>query len=201
MAPKMIKSSRNNISFPHTRMIMQVSLIISLFFHIILLLAFKKAFPLNWAVKEFRTYRVELIRPPVENIKADEIFESDVARIKQEQRPVPKEDQDTISLDTEDKRYVTYARIVKERITQHWRYPQEARENLIEGRLMVIFSLAREGNMTQIKIIKTSGYTILDEEAVRAIGLAAPFPPFPEHITVSRLNIKAAFDYQFTTRK
>jgi len=201
MVPKMIKSSRNNISIPHARMIMQVSLIISLFFHILLLLAFRKAFPLNWTVKEFRTYRVELIRPPVENIETDEVSGVDVARIKQDQSPVAEEAQDTISLDTEDKRYVSYARMLKERITQNWKYPQEAKENLIEGRLMVIFSLDRGGNMTQINITKTSGYTILDEEALRAVDAAAPFPSLPEHITVSRLNIKAAFDYQFAVRK
>ena len=201
MAPKMIKRSRNNVSIHHTRMVMQVSLIVSLFCHIILILAFRKAFPLNWAVKEFRTYRVELIRPPVENIKIDEVSEVDIARPKQDQRPVPEETQATISLDTEDKRYVSYARIVKERIMRHWRYPYKAKEHLIEGRLKVIFSLDRAGNMTQLKIMKTSGHTILDEEVLRAVYTSAPFPPLPGEITVSRLNIEAAFDYQLKGRK
>ena len=66
---------------------------------------------------------------------------------------------------------------------------------------MVMFSLVREGRMTHVKIIETSGHKVLDDEAVRAIRAAAPFPPFPKHITLGRLNIKANFVYRLTTRK
>jgi protein TonB len=82
-----------------------------------------------------------------------------------------------------------------------WTYPAEAKELLMEGSLMVIFSLNRDGTMIQIKVNKLSGYEILDKEAIRAIRSAAPFPPFPEHVTASRLNIRANFDYRITARR
>ena len=66
---------------------------------------------------------------------------------------------------------------------------------------MVIFSLNRDGKMIQIKVHKPSAYEILDNEAIRAISTAAPFPPFPEHVTASRLNIRANFDYRLTARR
>ncbi|MGD2125656.1 MAG: energy transducer TonB, partial [Desulfobacteraceae bacterium] len=116
-------------------------------------------------------------------------------------KPAAEESQDTISLDTKDKRYITYARVIKERISYHWTYPQEAKDNLMEGKLTVLFSLNRGGDLTQINIVIGSGYDILDLEALQAIRGAAPFPPFPEHITVGRLNIKATFDYRITTRR
>lgn len=196
-----IKRPLNNPSLSDPWVVMRISLLISLLFHIILLLAFPKAFHLQWVNEELRTYSVDLFRPPVEDINTDEIPGPDVARIQQEQLPAAEDDQDTISLDTKDKRYVSYAKIIKEMIGRRWRYPPDALERLLEGKLMVIFSLTRGGNLIQSKIIDNSGYKILDEEALKAIRTAAPFPHFPEHIKASRLNIKATFDYRFGKRK
>jgi len=50
------------------------------------------------------------------------------------------ETQETISLDTDDKRYVTYAQAIKEKIAGQWKYPQEARKKKLEGRLVALFS-------------------------------------------------------------
>jgi outer membrane biosynthesis protein TonB len=36
---------------------------------------------------------------------------------------------------------------------------------------------------------------LLDDEAVRAIKVAAPFPPIPRSITANRLRIIAGFTY------
>lgn len=181
---------------------MRISLIISFLLHVFIVLAFQEAFPRYWQAGELRTYRVEMIRPPVEDIDTDNPSETDLSEIKEKESPAtPKDDQETISLDTDDVRYVTYARLVKERIMRQWRYPPEARENLVEGRLLVIFSLDRNGRMVRIEVMKASGYPVLDEEALRAVTTAAPFPSFPEHITVSRLNIKADFDYRIAAHR
>jgi len=191
----------NNTFLQQSGSVLRISLILSLFFHVIAILALQEAFPLHWAAEELRTFRVDLIRPPVEDINPEELSPPDVSRPEEEPKPPPSLDQDTISLDTKDERYVTYAKLIKERIGFHWKYPPEAMETLLEGKLMVIFVLARQGEVIQIKITKNSGYEILDNEAIRAVTAAAPFPPFPEHIRVSRLNIKASFDYRLTLKK
>lgn len=191
----------NNTFLQQSGSVLRISLILSLFFHVIAILALQEAFPVHWAAEELRTFRVDLIRPPVEDINPEELSPPDVSRPEEEPKPPPSLDQDTISLDTKDERYVTYAKLIKERIGFHWKYPPEAMETLLEGKLMVIFVLARQGEVIQIKITKNSGYEILDNEAIRAVTAAAPFPPFPEHIRVSRLNIKASFDYRLTLKK
>jgi protein TonB len=43
---------------------------------------------------------------------------------------------------------------------------------------------------------QSSGLPILDHAAMEAVRGAAPFPPFPEHITLKRLSIVANFDYR-----
>ena len=183
-------------------MIMRICLGVSLVLHVSFVLAFPKAFPWAWQeAEELRTYQVEFIRPPVEDLEQDDLADGEMGKAREKDTPIPEDSQDTISLDTQDKRYVSYARIIKESIMGQWGYPPEARENLIEGKLMVVFSLSRNGHLTGIQIVRSSGHSILDDEALRAIRTAAPFPSFPDNISVARLNIKANIDYRITARR
>ncbi|MGD9039184.1 MAG: hypothetical protein PVH82_06085, partial [Desulfobacteraceae bacterium] len=127
-----------NITLPRSGAVMRVSLILSLFVHLVAILALQEAFPLQWQMEELRAYRVELIRPPIEDMDPEELSAPDISRTEQKPKPPPSLDQDTISLDTKDERYVTYAKLIKERIGFHWKYPQDALERLLEGKLMVV---------------------------------------------------------------
>lgn len=182
-----------------TERVLRVCLIVSLAFHAVMVLSLQTAFPTYFS-DDFRIYRVELLRPPVDHLDLAEKPDTDIS--KPEAPPASSEDtQDTISLDTEDKRYVTYAQAIKERIAGQWKYPQEARKKKLEGRLVAIFSLNREGALTRMEITRSSGHDVLDREAERAVQSAAPFPPFPSTITVSRLNINVSFDYTLSKKK
>jgi len=180
---------------------MRVSVLLSFFLHALLTFTFKDAFSSFWAQQDLRVYKIELIRPPVEQIDTEREADADLAKsTREEKSPSPEENQDTISLDTTDKRYVDYAKAIKERILSRWKYPREAKDNLIEGKLLVVFSLGRQGEMKEIRIAESSGHEILDAEAARAIQSGAPFPHFPSHITVARLNVKASFDYRIKAK-
>ncbi len=196
-----IKKTENSPILMGPGMIMKISLFVSFLLHVFIFLIFQDAFSLQWDGQEVRTYRVELMRPPLEDTKEDEISEPEIERVKEEPKPPTEDSEATISLETQDERYMPYASILKEMISRHWIYPPDARENLLEGKLLVLFSLGKEGNLIQIKINKDSGYEILDQEAVRAIRTAAPFPSFPEHITVSRLHVNTRFEYRLTAKK
>jgi len=198
MALKMPAKWKSKTSPP---LIMRISLVVSFLFHVVLLLSFQDAFPLYTDPEDLRTYEVELIRPPVEDMDREEKGQIDIAKPKEEPKPPADETEETISLDTDDKRYVDYAGMIRERLKAHWSYPPEARNQLLEGNLVVLFSLNREGVLTRLEISRSSEHEILDREAERAIRHASPFPPFPEHITVSRLNVEASFDYRITARK
>lgn len=198
MALRMPAKLKSKTSPP---LIMRISLMVSFLFHLVLLLSFQNAFPLYTDFEELRTYEVELIRPPVEDMDLEEKAEVDIAKPGEEPTPPAEESQDTISLDTDDKRYVDYAQAIKERLKANWSYPQEARNHLIEGSLLLVFSLSREGALTRLEIRRSSDHEILDREAERAVRAASPFPPFPAHITVGRLNIEADFAYRLTAKR
>ncbi|MDY6973929.1 MAG: energy transducer TonB [Thermodesulfobacteriota bacterium] len=184
-----------------TGAIMRISLIISLILHLCMLLMIQKAMPTSWITKPLRTYNIELLRPPVNPLADEEITGSDFVDPKALGKPWQDETGDTISLDTRDERYMSYARIIKERLMSHWRYPRQAWENLIEGRVLVLFSLNRHGRLKDVRVLQPSACEILDQEALRSIRSAAPFPPFPSSVTVARLNIKANFAYKLTAQR
>ena len=72
-----------------------------------------------------------------------------------------------------------YLTMVRMRIEGHKRYPMLARRQHIEGRTRVSFLLRSDGEVDQVRVIKTSGYRILDDAAVAAIKNASPFPMPP----------------------
>lgn len=177
---------------------MKISIAASLVLHAVALLAIQKAFPINWFIP-MRTYQVELLRPSVEELEKEKESGTDLAKTKGKEAKPPEDSEETISLDTKDERYSSYARVVKERLMARWEYPQQAFENLIEGKLLVIFSLSRDGALRGVKVLDSSGFPILDRETVRTIRASAPFPPFPGSVKVSKLNIKAKFDYRLAS--
>lgn len=181
--------------------VLRVCLILSLVFHVLFVFAFRNAFSWYRPDADLRTFRVELIRPPVEDMEKDDLSDGEMEKVMEKETSTPNEGEETISLNTEDERYVTYARVIKESILRHWSYPVPARENLIEGRLLVLFSLNPGGNLIDINVLHGSGYEILDQEAQRAVRAASPFPPFPSHVNVARLNIKADFDYRIAGKR
>jgi TonB family protein len=195
------KSLINSLSLISPAAVMKVSLLISFIFHVIILLVFQNAFPFYENNGDLRTYKVDFIRPPVEDIDNGDSPRDLIEDVEENETPVADSFQDTISLDTKDKRYVSYTSLIKKEIMNQWRYPTEALTHLIEGRLTVLFSIASDGNMTYISITEASGHDVLDKEVIRAINSAVPFPPFSESIIVKRLNIKATFDYRLTSNK
>jgi len=201
MALKTIKSLKNSLALIGHSVSMRASLLISLVFHIIILFIFQNAFPSYWYNEKLRTYSVEFIRPPVEDIDSEDSQGDIIDQIEEKKSSVTDSYEDTISLNTKDKRYVSYTSQIEKEIMEHWTYPAEALVSLMQGRLIVGFSLASDGKMIYINITEGSGHDILDQEVIRAIKSAAPFPPFPESITVKRLNINATFNYRLSSDK
>jgi TonB family protein len=201
MLIKTIKNLNFGYFWSDTTGVMKPCIFFSLLLHIILLFYLQNSFTSDWNFEKLRTYQIEIIRPPVDDLDFKNMSSANIEHLKQEKPVDTVNEQDTISLDTKDKRYVTYATIIKQQIMRQWKYPPEAKLYLLEGKLIVLFSLSKNGQMKNIKITSSSGYAILDNEVIRSITTAAPFTTFPESIKVQTLNINAAFDYRLTSRK
>lgn len=67
-------------------------------------------------------------------------------------------------------------------IEQHEHYPQSALEMGRAGRVTVEFRLFPEGNIADLRILKTSGTVALDQAALAAVQAATPFKPAQQYL-------------------
>jgi protein TonB len=99
-------------------------------------------------------------------------------------------------LDNPSIQYISYFASIKRKIELVWQYPFDAIQNGIQGELILDFSIARSGNLNNIKLVRSSGFSILDDEAIQSIKKAAPFSPIPDQYSIDELNIRANFIYE-----
>ena len=100
-----------------------------------------------------------------------------------------------VSLNSKDPIYVSYFTKIKQTIEQQWEYPEMALRYGLQGRLSLEFTIGASGHLEQLRMIRSSGSQLLDEEALRAIKAAAPFPPIPSWIKPVPLSISASMEY------
>ena len=100
-----------------------------------------------------------------------------------------------IRLDTREPQFIGYFSSIKRDIELVWQYPEPALRNGFEGKLILEFTVLWNGELGETRLIRSSGFSILDEEAMRAVKAAAPFQPIPPWIGRKRLPIVASFEY------
>lgn len=104
----------------------------------------------------------------------------------------------SIQLNTEQFKFHSYYINLKRKIELVWEYPYLARESGLQGRLLMRFVINRDGSLAEAKVLRSSGFALLDREALRAVHDAAPFPPLPARMNSDRLVVNATFEYLLT---
>jgi TonB family protein len=100
-----------------------------------------------------------------------------------------------IPLGTQEPRYANYLEYVRRAIDFNWEYPELAVLYGLHGKLLVEFTILSSGKVEFLTLVRSSGSTLLDEEALRAIRAAAPFPRIPPSVNANRLLISASMEY------
>jgi len=100
-----------------------------------------------------------------------------------------------VRLDTREPRYISYFASIKRAIELQWEYPEAALRHGIEGKLMLELTILADGTLEGAHLLRSSGFSVLDQEAMRAVQAAAPFHPIPPWIGRGRLDIIASFEY------
>jgi periplasmic protein TonB len=87
-------------------------------------------------------------------------------------------------------RWVTeyLSRVIKI-LEAHMRYPAAARLLRRRGTVVIDFTIDRRGQLADSRIRKSSGWTLLDEEALSILRRSQPFPAFPDASSEQRLSL------------
>ena len=57
------------------------------------------------------------------------------------------------------------------------KYPAEAYKNDIQGRVILQFTIAKDGKVKNVKVLRSSGSQLLDDEAVRVVSMSPEWTP------------------------
>ncbi len=104
---------------------------------------------------------------------------------------------EAVSLNTKDLKYLSYFSKIKEKIEMVWKYPEAARTAGLQGELTLVFLIKKDGTLAYVKVIKSSGIAILDKEAANSVKKAMPFFPLPKKLG-NRLKVVANFRYSLS---
>lgn len=88
-----------------------------------------------------------------------------------------------------------YQARVSSRIQRKQLYPEAYRTRLLRGRVRVKFTIHSDGHITDVSIVQSSGYPLMDQAALEAVEKAAPFPPFPPGIDLPQYIIKMSLNF------
>lgn len=105
---------------------------------------------------------------------------------------------DRIDLNTAEYKYISYFTKIRKAINLVWVYPTEAVRRGMSGEVQVEWTILKDGTVKRVRIVKSSGYDILDEAIVSALKLASPFPNLPTAWKVERKVIVGSFKYILT---
>jgi len=161
------------------------------------------------------TVRIEIEKPPLlpkidvmgEEKKLKEIIveeskqpepepELQPEEIVTEEPPKKQVEEKVEVIDPAQEAMLRYQDKVKQRIEEVRKYPYWAKKQGIEGATYLKFSVLSNGSSQDIRIIRSSGFEILDEEAIATVKRANPFPSIPKEIDASFVQMEVSIVFK-----
>jgi protein TonB len=97
--------------------------------------------------------------------------------------------------------YGAYAKGMRASMLRHRRYPAAALRGALEGTTKVELSIDRSGRLVgEPKVARSSGHTVLDEEALRIVRVAAPYGALPEGTTKAVMVFVIPIDFRLDAK-
>ena len=120
------------------------------------------------------------------------LTQNDIDELARKGMPQKRPGEDSVTLDTDEFKFMSYNRWLKVKVESVLQYPELAAISGYQGTLYILFDIMKDGSLGRLEILKSSGYKILDDEALRSIRSSAPFQPLPEEWHMERYSIRAA---------
>jgi protein TonB len=120
------------------------------------------------------------------------LSQADIDALARKGMPERKPGDDSVTLDTDEFKFISYNRWLKIKVESVLHYPELAAISGIQGMLYLKFDIMKDGSLGGLELLKSSGYKILDDEALRAIRASTPFQPLPDEWRMERYSIRAA---------
>lgn len=120
------------------------------------------------------------------------LSQNDIDQLARKGMPERKPGDNSVTLDTDEFKFISYNRWLKIKVESMLKYPELAAISGYQGTLFIKFDIMKDGSLGGLELLKSSGYKILDDEALRSIRESAPFQPLPDEWQMERYSIRAA---------
>lgn len=74
---------------------------------------------------------------------------------------------------------------IRDAVMRRVTYPEHARRKGWSGKVLLSFIVSEDGSVHDLKVVRGSGFPLLDREAVEAVTRATPFPRPPVRVEVA----------------
>jgi TonB family protein len=88
--------------------------------------------------------------------------------------------------------YNYYLQQMLERIAENWQDPFSGKT--VIAKAVVMFTIERNGTITEVKLERSSGDALFDESCLRSVIVTGKLPPLPDEFTAPRLKIHLEFE-------
>jgi protein TonB len=104
-----------------------------------------------------------------------------------------------VSASTREFRYASYLGAWARKVERigNLNYPQAAKDQNLYGSLILHVAVRRDGSVEAVRIVRSSGYDLLDQAAIKIVELAAPYAPFPPDIAAETDVLDIIRTWQF----
>jgi pilus assembly protein CpaC len=91
---------------------------------------------------------------------------------------------------------VRYARLVQRRVLDNLTYPVTGKDAGFQGMVKLDLKLSYKGELLETKLKQSSGYKVLDDNALKTVAGISSYPPFPPQIEADNLWIEVPISYK-----
>jgi len=98
-------------------------------------------------------------------------------------------------VNTEDLQYLSYIAQIARTLELIWKYPKAAGDLGQQGVTVLKITILDDGTLESAELLESSGYAMLDGEALRAVKRLTPYPPLPKNWHRSQWDLTISFRY------
>ncbi|HEX9104848.1 MAG TPA: energy transducer TonB, partial [Polyangia bacterium] len=98
-----------------------------------------------------------------------------------------------LALATYQRVYDHYLAGVRQKVDPLWEFPRELAVRMEQGDVLVGFTIRKDGSVTDVRVLKGSGFEQFDKNVLAAIRKASPFAPLPATLGAA-LRVTAPFE-------
>lgn len=118
-----------------------------------------------------------------------------IKEIAENEEAASKEGEDVVNFKSMKFKYASYFYKFKKSLYNVWTYPASSIYNREQGTVRIQFTILEDGTITNINIVRSSGYPDLDREAVRALKTMGKVP-LSESFSIKQLHVDGYFTYE-----